>query len=81
MHYDQANSPAKVANFRHLMADIGRFLEVIICMDGAKIRVCRGFRPQMKFGTVVAPVFRSADGGNATALEAPDSGRSDTPFT
>jgi hypothetical protein len=43
-----------VADIRHLLADIGRFLFGKICFEGGNILVFQDFREQMKFGTVVA---------------------------
>jgi hypothetical protein len=80
IHYDEANLPAKVANFRHLMADIGRFCVVMICMDGANSHHLSGFRPQMKFGTVVARVVEAGDSGGIVSGAALGYSRTHTAF-
>jgi len=43
-----------MADFRHLPADIGRFLLVTMCSDEANIALFRGLERMINFGTVVA---------------------------
>ena len=51
---DVMDSPTRVADFHHLVADIGRYLVVKICLARRKLLCFPGFRERMKFGTVVA---------------------------
>jgi hypothetical protein len=50
-----ASSLAYVADFRHSLADIGLFFQVILCIDEANIPLFQGLRARVKFGIVVAP--------------------------
>jgi len=43
-----------MADFRHLLADIDRFLMITMCSDEANIPLFRGLEHRINFGTVVA---------------------------